>query len=96
MAAKYWYRISVNDGANTLGYNGSSPYNEDELVRRIEAGRMILLDELVHYEEAEGERVPRRWTDGNANHLGRIYVAAEQIVTLQPLRGNPLENTQRR
>lgn len=91
MAAKYWYHISINDGTDTPGYHGSSPYNEEELVRRIEAGRMIMLDELVRYER-EGERwVPRRWTDGNASHTGRIYVAAAQIVTLQPLKGSPLE-----
>ena len=52
---------------------------------------MIMLDELVRYER-EGEKwIPRRWTDGNASHTGRIYVAAAQIVTLQPLKGSPLE-----
>lgn len=90
MATKYWYKINVTDGAGMLGYHGSSPYNEDELVRRIEAGRLVMLDDLVVSAKESENGVPRRWTDGSANHTGRIYVTAEQIVTLQPLKGDPL------
>jgi hypothetical protein len=94
MAEKYWYQIkSTTDTSHTYEYSGSSPYNEEELVRRIEAGRMILLNDFLRYEPEGGKWMPRLPADVNANQMGRVYLRAEKIVAVCPLKRNPLDDS---
>jgi len=81
-----WYRAEVIAGTETHCYFGSSSMSEEALVRTIQAGEFILLNDLTYFDE-DGEA--RAWTEWDPQYLPRIHLNPKHIVSVMRLVDDP-------
>lgn len=83
---RHWYRAEMNVGAETFCVFGSSAFTESDLVQRLASGEMVLLEDLVYYDE-EGRA--RSWSEWDPHCQPRVYLNARYLVSLMPMVGDP-------
>jgi len=85
-AQRTWYRAEMNSGPETFCVFGSSPLPELEITAILGRGEMILLEDLVYYDE-EGRA--RSWSEWDPHCQPRVYINPKYLVTLMPMVGDP-------
>lgn len=76
----------MNSGTETFCVFGSSHLSESEAAASLGRGDMILLEDLVYYDE-EGRA--RSWSEWDPHCQPRVYINPKYLVTLMPMVGDP-------
>ncbi len=84
--SRSWYRVEVNAGPETFCVFGSSALSEKEFISGLNAGSMLLLEDLVYYDE-EGN--PRSWSDWDPHCHPRMYLHPNHVISVMPMMGDP-------
>lgn len=82
----YWYRVELLQGTEPYCYFGRCEDSESEVLKNVEAGAYLKLEDLVYFDE---DHAPRSWTDWDANFLPRILIHPRYIISIMPMGGDP-------
>lgn len=83
---RYWYRAEMTSGPETFYIFGATTRPEQELLEALSRGEMILLEDLVYYDE-EGHA--KSWSEWDPHCQPRVYLNAKFLITLMPMVGDP-------
>jgi hypothetical protein len=81
-----WYRVEMNAGPETFCVFGSSVLAEKEMCNQMNAGNIVLLEDLVYYDE---EGIAKSWSDWDPHCQPRIYLNPKFLVSIMPMIGDP-------
>ncbi len=76
----------MNSGTETFCVFGSSNLSESEAAAALGRREMVLLEDLVYYDE-EGRA--RSWSEWDPHCQPRVYINPKYLVTLMPMVGDP-------
>jgi hypothetical protein len=81
-----WYRVEMTSGPETFCVFGSSVVPEKDMVEALNGGGLVLLEDLVYYDE-EGKA--RSWSEWDPHCQPRVYLNSKYMVSLMPMVGDP-------
>ncbi len=81
-----WYRAEMTAGPETFCVFGSSVQPEKDMVESLQAGVLVLLEDLVFYDE---EGVARSWSEWDPHCQPRMYLNPKFLISLMPMVGDP-------
>ncbi len=83
---RHWYRAEMTAGPETFCVFGSTRMSEKELISALNQGELVLLEDLVFYDE---EGLAKSWTEWDPHCQPRVYLNAKFMVTLMPMVRDP-------
>lgn len=81
-----WYRVEMTAGPETFCVFGSTHLSEQDILGALNRGEMILLEDLVYYNE-EGNA--KSWSEWDPHCQPRVYLNAKFMISIMPMVGDP-------
>ena len=79
---RYWYRIEMLSGQETYLYFGSTNHDEHTLIQQLQAGELILLEDLVYFDDHD--RI-QGWSEWDPHYLATVYLNPAYVISIMPM-----------
>ncbi len=83
---KNWFRVEAFVEGEYFTYYGNTPYETEELARRLTAGEWVTLDDLVYYDDQDRLL---SWTEWDPQCQPRVVLNPRHVLYAIPLVDDP-------